>query len=88
MQKQTQEERELAQLIVESLDLEDVSPEDIEPDESLFSGSLGLDSIDALELALSITQKYSIQMKADDDNMQQVFDTLRTLSAFVQKKLA
>ena len=88
MQKQTEEERELAQLIVESLDLEDVSPEDIEPDESLFSGSLGLDSIDALELALSITQKYSIQMKADDDNMQQVFDTLRTLSAFVQKKLA
>lgn len=88
MQKQTDQERELAQLIVESLDLEDVSPEDIEPDESLFSGSLGLDSIDALELALSITQKYSIQMKADDDNMQQVFDTLRTLSAFVQKKLA
>lgn len=88
MQKQTEEERELAQLIVESLDLEDVSPEDIEPDESLFSGSLGLDSIDALELALSITQKYSIQMKADDDNMQHVFDTLRTLSAFVQKKLA
>ena len=88
MQKQTEEERELAQLIVESLDLEDVSPEDIEPDDSLFSGSLGLDSIDALELALSITQKYSIQMKADDDNMQQVFDTLRTLSAFVQKKLA
>ncbi len=88
MQKQTEEERELAQLIVESLDLEDVSPEDIEPDESLFSGSLGLDSIDALELALSITQKYSIQMKADEDNMQQVFDTLRTLSAFVQKKLA
>ena len=88
MQKQTAEERELAQLIVESLDLEDVSPGDIEPDESLFSGSLGLDSIDALELALSITQKYSIQMKADDDNMQQVFDTLRTLSAFVQKKLA
>jgi len=88
MQKQTEEERELAQLIVESLDLEDVSPEEIEPDESLFSGSLGLDSIDALELALSITQKYSIQMKADEDNMQQVFDTLRTLSAFVQKKLA
>ncbi len=88
MQKQTEEERELAQLIVESLDLEDVSPEDIEPDESLFSGSLDLDSIDALELALSITQKYSIQMKADDDNMQKVFDTLRTLSAFVQKKLA
>ena len=88
MQKQKQEERELAQLIVESLDLEDVSPEDIEPDESLFSGALGLDSIDALELALSITQKYSIQMKADDDNMQQVFDTLRTLNAFVQKKLA
>jgi acyl carrier protein len=70
MQTQTEQERELAELIVEALNLEDVSPEEIMPEEPLFGDGLGLDSIDALELALAITQKYSIQLKADDKDMQ------------------
>jgi acyl carrier protein len=51
----------------------------------LFGEGLGLDSIDALELALAITQTYAIQLKADDKNMQQAFGTLRSLNAFVMK---
>jgi acyl carrier protein len=85
MQSQTEQERQLAELIVESLNLEDVTAEEIQPDEPLFVDGLGLDSIDALELALAITQKYAIQLKANDKGMQQAFGTLRNLNAFIKK---
>ena len=83
MQTQTEQEKELADLIVESLNLEDVTAAEIVPEEPLFGDGLGLDSIDALELALAITQKYSIQLKADDENMQQAFGTLRSLNVYI-----
>ena len=85
MQTQTEQEKILAELIVESLNLEDVTPEEIQPEEPLFGDGLGLDSIDALELALAITQKYAIQLKANDTKMKQAFDTLRSLNAYVMK---
>jgi acyl carrier protein len=78
----------LAKLLVETLNLEDLDPAEIDPEEPLFDEGLGLDSIDALELALAITQKYSIQLKADDENMQHAFGTLRTLSAYIEERLA
>ncbi len=83
MQAQTEQEKKLAELIVECLNLEEVNAEDIGPEEILFGEGLGLDSIDALELALAITQNYAIQLKADDKNMQQAFGTLRSLNAFI-----
>jgi len=83
MKAQTEQEKELAELIVESLNLEDVNAEDIGPDDPLFNEGLGLDSIDALELALAITQKYAIQLKADDKGMQKAFGTLRSLNTFI-----
>jgi len=85
MQTQTEQERELAELIVESLNLEDVNAEEIMPEDPLFGDGLGLDSIDALELALAITQKYAIQLKADDANMQQAFGTLRSLNTYIME---
>jgi acyl carrier protein len=85
MHTQTEQERELAELIVECLNLEDVRAEEIMPEDPLFGEGLGLDSIDALELALAITQKYAIQLKADDENMQQAFGTLRTLNAYIME---
>ena len=85
MAAQTEQEKKMAELIVESLNLEDIRAEDIEPEEPLFGEGLGLDSIDALELALAITQNYAIQLKADDKNMQQAFGTLRSLNTFVMK---
>jgi acyl carrier protein len=85
MQSQTEQEAELAGLIIETLNLEDVNASDIQPEEALFGDGLGLDSIDALELALAITQKYSVQLKADDENMQQAFSTLRSLNEFIEK---
>ena len=85
MQTQTAQEKELAELIVESLNLEDIGAGEIGPEEPLFGEGLGLDSIDALELALAITQKYSIQLKADDKNMKEAFGTLKSLNAYIQK---
>jgi acyl carrier protein len=85
MAAQTEQEKKMAELIVESLNLEDIRAEDIEPEEPLFGEGLGLDSIDALELALAITQSYAIQLKADDKNMKQAFGTLRSLNAFVMQ---
>jgi acyl carrier protein len=88
MQAQTEQERKLAELIVECLNLEEVNAEDIGPEDALFGEGLGLDSIDALELALAITQNYAIQLKADDKNMQQAFGTLKSLNAFIVENSA
>jgi len=83
MQPQSEHELELAELIVESLNLEDISAADIQPEEQLFGDGLGLDSIDALELALAVTQKYAVQLRADDANVKEVFGSLRSLSAYI-----
>jgi len=88
MQAQSEHEREVAELIVECLNLEDIGADEIEPEEPLFGDGLGLDSIDALELALAITQKYAVQLKADDANIQEVFGSLRSLSAYIAEKAA
>ncbi len=82
--EQTPAERMLAELIVESLNLEDISPQDIEPEKPLFGGEYGLDSIDALELALAISKTYGVQLKADDEKNKQVFANLRALNAHVE----
>jgi acyl carrier protein len=86
--QQSPEEHEVAELIVETLNLEDMSASDIDPEEPLFSEGLGLDSIDALELALAITQKYNVQLRADDANVKEVFYSLRSLSAYVKEQSA
>lgn len=83
MPAQSEFEQEVAELIVNSLNLEDIEAAEIDPVEPLFGDRLALDSIDALELALAITQKYSVQLKADDTNVQEVFGSLRSLSAYI-----
>lgn len=85
MQAQTEQERELAELIVETLNLEDIEPAEIQPEELLFGDGLGLDSIDALELALAISQKYDVQLKAEDESTQHAFSTLRSLNTFIRE---
>ncbi|WDS35407.1 phosphopantetheine-binding protein [Pseudoxanthomonas sp.] len=84
MSAQTAAEHELAELLVESLNLEDVNAGEIDPDAPLFNTGLGLDSIDALELALAIGKKYGFQLRSDSEDNQRIFASLRTLSAHVQ----
>lgn len=88
MQGQSEQESELAQLIVEALNLEDVKSEDIHPEELLFGEGLGLDSIDALELALAISQKYGVQLKSEDESVKSAFSTLRSLNQFIHRNTA
>ena len=78
-------ERELAELIVTALNLEGVSPADIDPEAALFKTGLGLDSIDALELALEISKRYGFQLRSDDEDNQRIFASLSNLSAHIEK---
>lgn len=81
-------EQQLAQLIVESLNLEGVDPAGIDPDAPLFGEGLGLDSIDALELALAISKHYGFQLRSDNPDNRQIFASLRALSAHVEQHRA
>ncbi len=83
---QTKEQRELAELIVAALNLEDVDAATIDPGAPLFGAGLELDSIDALELALEISKRYGVQIKADDEGNKEIFASLRTLSDYVERK--
>ncbi len=83
---QTAEQRELAELIVSALNLEGVDPAGIDPDAPLFGDGLGLDSIDALELALEISKRYGVQLKADDEDNKRIFASLRSLAGYVQER--
>jgi acyl carrier protein len=78
-------ERELAELIVSALNLEGVAPADIDPEAPLFKTGLGLDSIDALELALEISKRYGFQLRSDDENNVRIFSTLSSLAAHIEK---
>jgi acyl carrier protein len=75
-------ERELAVLFVDSLNLE-TPAEQIDPTTSLFGDGLGLDSIDILEVALEVSQRYGFQLRSDDENNQKIFQNLRSLAAHV-----
>ena len=88
MSPQTAAERELAQLLVESLNLEDVEAGAIDPEAPLFNAGLGLDSIDALELALAISKHYGFQLRSDNDENRRIFASLRALSAHVETSKA
>ncbi|ATD66721.1 MULTISPECIES: phosphopantetheine-binding protein [Luteimonas] len=85
MSAQTEAERALADLLVESLNLEDVQAADIDPEAPLFNAGLGLDSIDALELALAISKRYGFQLRSDNDENRKIFASLRALSAHVEQ---
>jgi len=76
--------KELKALIVEKLRLEDVTPEDIKDDEPLFGAGLGLDSVDALELAMHVEQKYKIKI-SDEALAKEAFQSVGSLAAFILK---
>lgn len=76
---------ELKQLVVASLDLEDIRPEDIGDDTPLFADDgLGLDSIDALELGVALRKQYKLQLDKGDSRVREHFRSVRTLAEFVR----
>ena len=78
-------EEELKKLIIEALALEDVGPADIEPEAALFVDGLGLDSIDALELAMALEERFGVKIGDDPETNQRIFASVRNLAAFVDE---
>lgn len=73
---------ELAQMLVDSLNL-DMKPAEIDPDAPLYGDGLGLDSIDILEVALAVSKKYGFQLRAEDENKQAIYSSLRSLARHI-----
>jgi acyl carrier protein len=80
-------ESELKRLIVEALVLEDISPEEIESEAPLFVEGLGLDSIDALELAMALEERFGVKIEDDPDENRRIFASVRSLAEFVNSQL-
>ncbi|MDC5838738.1 phosphopantetheine-binding protein [Vibrio europaeus] len=79
---------EIKQLIIDSLNLEDLTIDDIETDAPLFGDGLGLDSIDALELGLAIKKKYNIVIDADDSNTREHFASVSNLAKYISSQIS
>lgn len=75
----------IKRLIIDALMLEDVTPEEIEPSAALFGEGLGLDSIDALELALAIDKKYGVKIEAEDERNKEIFRSVASLASHVAR---
>ena len=79
-------EEEVKQLIIDVLQLEDLTPSDIDPDATLFVTGLGLDSIDALELGVALQKRYGISLSADSEETRRHFTSVRALVALLMSQ--
>ncbi len=75
-------QHEVAQLIVEALNL-DMTAADIAPDAPLYGDGLGLDSIDILEISLMVSKRFGLQLRADNQDNDTIFSSLRNLTQYV-----
>jgi len=78
---------DIKNLIIDSLELDEITAEDIKDDEPLFITGLGLDSIDALELGMALKKKYNITMGSDKEENKKHFYSVDTLAEFVRSKI-
>ena len=79
-------ENEIKELIISSLNLEDITIEDIKSEEALFGDGLGLDSIDALELGIALQQKYKVNFKSENEDTKKHFYSVQTLADFINSQ--
>ncbi|MFC4272528.1 acyl carrier protein [Sneathiella chungangensis] len=76
-------ELEIKKLVIKTLNLEDITPEEIDSEERLFVDGLGLDSIDALELGVAIQKTYGIKINAKNEDLKDHFASVRSLAQFI-----
>ncbi|MFN8391101.1 MAG: phosphopantetheine-binding protein [Bdellovibrionota bacterium] len=81
--RRAQLESELKQFIIQTLALEEVTPEDIPSDRVLFGEGLGLDSVDALELAVALQKKYGVAVDPKDKSTVFYFTNVKNLAELV-----
>ncbi|QWC53143.1 acyl carrier protein [Pectobacterium atrosepticum] len=79
---------EIKEMIIDSLNLEDISVDEIERDAPLFGEGLGLDSIDALELGLAVKNRYGVVLSAESEEVRQHFFSVATLATFINTQRA
>lgn len=77
---------DVAEIIVSALNL-DMTPDEIDADAPLFGDGLGLDSIDILEIALVISKRYGIQLRADNEDNATIFRSLRNLTDYIVRQM-
>ena len=80
-------QQEVAELIVECLNL-DITPDEIEPDAPLYGEGLGLDSIDILEIAMTVSKRYGLELRADGKSERHIFSSLRNLTEHIASRRA
>lgn len=80
--------RDLATLVVEGLNLEDVRAGEVDLQAPLFGGGLDLDSLDMLEISLLVQQRYGVKLKADDANNKSIFASLQSLADHISSAIA
>jgi len=79
-------ELEVAEMIVSIGSLE-IAARDMDPEQPIFGDGLGLDSIDALELAFRIEQRYGVAIRADREDVHEIFASLRSLTDYINRNL-
>ncbi len=79
-------EKEIKTLIIESLELEDITAEDIKDNEPLFVSGLGLDSIDALELGMALKKKFNVELSSDKEENKKHFYSVKTIADYLRKQ--
>ncbi|WP_345845842.1 phosphopantetheine-binding protein [Shewanella algae] len=79
---------EIKQLIIDCLDLEDISIDDIDTEAPLFGEGLGLDSIDALELGLALKKQFDVKIEANSEATKAHFYSVASLAAFIESQRA
>ena len=78
---------EIKDLIIKSLDLEDITADDIKDDEPLFNDGLGLDSIDALEIGMALQKKYNLKIDSGKEDNSKNFYSVSTIAEYVRSKI-
>jgi acyl carrier protein len=81
-------ENEIKTLIIDSLELEDITVDDIKDDEPLFISGLGLDSIDALELGMALKKKYNVDLSDNKEENKKYFYSVKTIADFIRSKVS
>jgi acyl carrier protein len=76
-------ERQLKQLVVSALNLEDIAPDQIGSEEALFGEGLGLDSIDGLELGMAIRKTYNVKIESVNEETRNIFRSIRSIAQFI-----
>lgn len=79
-------QQRIKEVIVDALMLEDVKPEDIDSEAPLFVEGLGLDSIDALELAVALHKEFGLRTRADDERNREIFYSVATLAKYIDEE--